>query len=94
MLFFVFYGLLLLNVLTFVLFWIDKCKAKRGKWRIAERLLLLLAFIGGSIGALMAMSLFRHKTEKKIFSIGIPILLVIQLLLLTYIIMDWLLYQV
>ena len=84
MFFFLFYGLILLSVLTFALFGLDKLKAKKGKWRIPEYVLLTLSAIGGSIGALMAMSLFRHKTEKKLFRIGIPIALILQLFLVAW----------
>lgn len=90
MLFFCFYGLLLLNIVTFVLFALDKRKATRGKWRIPEYVLLGLAAVGGSIGALMAMQLFHHKTQKKLFFIGIPIVLVLQLLLVGYLFANWL----
>ena len=86
MLFFAFYGLILLNLLTFGLFALDKHKAKSCRWRIPEVVLLVLAAIGGSIGALMAMTLFRHKTQKKAFRLGIPVMLILQLVLLCYIV--------
>ena len=54
--------LLLLNVITFIIYGVDKYKAKRNKWRIPETTLLMLAAVGGSIGAWMAMRVFHHKT--------------------------------
>lgn len=88
MLFFLFYGLILLNLLTFGLFMLDKHKAKKGRWRIPESVLLILSVLGGSMGALMAMSLFRHKTQKKLFSIGIPVVFILQLMLAVWLILS------
>lgn len=79
MLFFCFYGLVLLNLVAFVFYLVDKYKARHGRWRIPERILLLLALFGGSVGALMAMSLVRHKTQKNIFSVGVPLMLILQM---------------
>lgn len=59
----------------------DKCFAKKGKWRIPEVLLLSCALLGGAFGALCAMIIFHHKTHNKVFKICIPILLYIQLLI-------------
>ena len=89
MLFFFFYGLLLLNIVAFVLFALDKRKARHGKWRIPEVALLLVALLGGSVGALMAMQLFNHKTKKNLFRIGIPVVLLVQLLLLLYVVVHF-----
>lgn len=86
MLFFIVYGLLLLNTIAFAAFGLDKLKAKRGDRRISEFFLLLLAIIGGSMGALMAMSLFRHKTLKPRFAYGIPVVLVLQCALVAFIV--------
>ena len=88
MFFFLFYGLILLNLVTFVLFALDKRKAVRGKWRIPEALLLILSVLGGSMGALMAMSLFRHKTQKKLFSIGIPLVFILHTILTMWLILS------
>ena len=82
MLFFCFYGLLLINVVAFALYVLDKYMALHGRRRISERVLLMLALFGGSVGALMAMSLVRHKTQKRCFSIGVPLLLIMQLLIM------------
>lgn len=62
--------LLLANIVTFIAYGIDKYKAKKGKWRISEATLLLMAFWGGSIGAWLGMKAFLHKTMHKKFYIG------------------------
>lgn len=61
---------------------IDKEKAKKHKWRIPENTLIFIALIGGSIGSFIAMNLFRHKTKHFKFKVGIPIILIIQLILI------------
>ena len=73
------YYLLAANLLTFVTYGIDKYKARHNKWRIPEATLLLLAALGGSIGALLAMRVFHHKTQHKKFRYGVPALLLVQL---------------
>ena len=76
--------LLAVNVMTFLLFGLDKHKAKRGKWRISEATLLTMAVIGGSIGAWSGMRFWHHKTMHKKFKFGIPTILILQLALGTY----------
>ena len=56
-----------MNILTFILMWSDKRKAKKKEWRIAEATLLLLAFVGGALGLFVGMFKFRHKTLKRTF---------------------------
>ena len=77
--------LIVINVLTFFLYGIDKLKAKRSKWRIPEATLLGLAVIGGSIGAWLGMKVWHHKTMHKKFKYGLPLILIakIALVLLT-----------
>ena len=70
---------LLINFITFVVYGIDKKKAKRQQWRISEKTLIILAIIGGSLGAVAGMKTFRHKTKHKKFYIGIPIIIIIQI---------------
>ncbi len=70
-----------LNVLTFFVYGIDKWKATHGKWRISEATLLLLAIIGGSIGAWLGMKVWRHKTLHKKFKYGIPLIVATQITL-------------
>lgn len=72
-------GLLLINAITFAVYGYDKFCAKRGTWRVPEFRLLLLAAIGGSAGALLAMFLFRHKTKHLKFTIGVPVILGLQI---------------
>ena len=73
--------LLSINALGFLLMLIDKQKAKKKKWRIPEATLMGVAALGGSIGSLFGMYTFRHKTLHKKFTIGIPAILMAQLLL-------------
>ncbi|MBP5538850.1 MAG: DUF1294 domain-containing protein [Bacteroidales bacterium] len=70
--------LLGINILTFLVFGIDKRKARKGKWRIPEATLIGMSVAGGSIGALLGMHLFRHKTQKRKFTLGIPAILLAQ----------------
>ena len=72
------YYLIGINVLTFLLYGIDKWKARKGKWRIPEETLILLAIVGGSIGAILGMYLFRHKTKHRKFTLGIPVIILAQ----------------
>lgn len=71
--------LICVNAAAFVIYGVDKRKAVKNKWRIPETTLLLTAAIGGSIGALAGMRLFHHKTKKKKFSVGVPVILVLQI---------------
>lgn len=74
----VLYYLLGVNILTFLVYGIDKSKAKQKAWRISECTLLMLAVIGGSVGALFAMRLFHHKTLHKKFRYGVPLIMAQQ----------------
>ncbi|MBR5258931.1 MAG: DUF1294 domain-containing protein [Eggerthellaceae bacterium] len=76
--------LLAINVVTFAVYGIDKFKAKRGMWRIKEATLLGLAVAGGSIGAILGMYLFRHKTKKPAFTVGVPLIILAQAAVLFY----------
>ena len=78
------YYLLAINALSFILFGLDKYKAKKGKWRISEATLLLMAVIGGSIGAWVGMRIWHHKTMHKKFKYGIPIIIILQVVLAVY----------
>ena len=72
------YYLLGINLLTFFIYGIDKWKARRDKWRVPEATLLMLAALGGSVGALLGMFVFHHKTKHKKFLIGVPLILLAQ----------------
>ena len=74
--------LVLVNVLGFVIMYLDKRKARRGAWRIPESSLLTVAVLGGSIGVFLGMHLFRHKTRKLKFAMGIPLILAFQAFLI------------
>lgn len=76
--------LLAINVATFVTYGIDKWKARNDKWRIRETSLLMLAVLGGSLGAWLGMKVWHHKTLHKKFRYGVPAIIVVQLLLLGY----------
>ena len=75
-----FYYLIAVNVLAFSLMGIDKSKARRGAWRIPEKVLFLSAVVGGSVGALLGMFAFRHKTKHLRFVLGLPAILLLQLI--------------
>lgn len=71
--------LLAINLLAFLIYGVDKWKAKREKWRVPEKTLFLLALLGGSGGALVGMKVFHHKTRKWYFRFGIPAILILQI---------------
>ena len=76
--------LLAINVATFLVYGIDKLKAKRAKWRIPEATLVLLAAAGGSIGAWLGMKVWHHKTLHMKFRYGVPLILLLQIALIAY----------
>ena len=78
------YYLAAINVITFLIYGIDKGKAKKRKWRISESTLLMLAVIGGSVGAWIGMKTWHHKSLHKKFKYGIPFILTLQLALMIY----------
>lgn len=81
--------LIAINVCTFLIYGVDKWKAKRSKWRIPEATLLGLAVIGGSIGAWLGMKVWHHKTMHKKFLYGVPAILLLHLLLVVYFTLYW-----
>lgn len=78
--------LIAVNLVSFALYGLDKAKAKRGLWRIRESTLLLVAALGGSLGALLGMELFRHKTKHWTFKILIPLFLLLHMALGVYVV--------
>ena len=76
--------LVIINVVTFFMYGIDKWKAKKSKWRIRETALLGLAVLGGSIGAWLGMKVWHHKTLHKKFRFGVPLILIAQVALIVW----------
>ena len=72
--------LVIVNIAAFILYGADKAKAKKDAWRISEKTLLGVAVIGGSIGALLGMHAFHHKTRHWYFRYGVPAILIVQVL--------------
>ena len=72
------------NVVTFALYGIDKYRAKKGRWRIPERTLLLLPLLGGSVGGILGMAAFHHKTRHWYFRVGLPAMFLVQAALSVY----------
>ncbi len=73
------YYLIIINIVTFLVYGIDKWKARKTMWRIREASLLMLAVLGGSIGAWLGMKVWHHKTQHKKFRYGIPAIIIIQI---------------
>ena len=73
--------LLAVNALTFIVYGIDKYKAKHAKWRISEATLLLLAVFGGSVGAWLGIKVWHHKTMHKKFKYGVLVIFILQVVL-------------
>lgn len=82
-------AVLLINLITFFVYAVDKYKVKNGYQRISEKTLMLWAIFGGATGALFAMKLFRHKTQHKKFTIVIPIITIAQIAIAIYAIVKW-----
>ena len=76
--------IVVINIVTFLAFAYDKYRAKKGGWRIKNIFLLGLSFIGGSLGGLLGMSLTRHKSKKSYYRIGLPLMVLMQVLVLVY----------
>lgn len=79
--------LLTINLITFVMYGIDKLKAKKAKWRIPEATLLWMAVLGGSLGAWAGMQVWHHKTLHKKFKYGVPVIILLQIALAVYLIL-------
>ena len=70
--------LIIINALGLLLMLADKLRAKKKQWRVPERILLLVAFLGGSLGTMLGMCAFRHKTKHPRFSVGVPVMMIVQ----------------
>lgn len=77
--------IILINIFTFCLYGVDKQKARKKKWRISEITLLFVTLLGGSLGAILAMKIFHHKTKHCKFKILVPLFLLIHIMLLIFI---------
>lgn len=77
--------LVIINAVGFLIMLVDKRKAKKNLWRIPERTLMAVAALGGSLGILLGMQTFRHKTKHLKFSLGVPAMLAVQILLAVFI---------
>lgn len=78
------YYLLVINLIGFITMFWDKRQAKKGRWRIPEKTLFTITFLGGGIGTISGMYLFRHKTKKLRFTIGFPVILISEIVLAIY----------
>ena len=76
--------LIAINLIGVLIMYIDKRKAKYGRWRIPEKTLIIIALLGGSIGCLIGMYTFRHKTQKLKFILGFPTILISEVILIIY----------
>ncbi len=74
--------LIIVNIISFVLFYVDKRRAIKHQWRIRETTLFLSAIVGGSVGAIAGMYVFHHKTRHWYFVVGMPLILAVQLVIL------------
>lgn len=75
---------LVINLISFLIMWYDKHEAKIGEWRVKESTLFGFALFGGSIGGLLGMKVFHHKTKKWYFKYGFPIIIILQIVLTIY----------
>lgn len=75
---------IIVNIVGFIMSAVDKSAAKRHKWRVPEKNLFAVSLLGGAVGTLISMLLFRHKTKHKRFMIGIPLIILAQILLLHF----------
>lgn len=78
--------LFIINAAGFILMLVDKIKAKKNIWRIREVTLFLVAALGGSLGSLLGMYTFRHKTKHFQFALGMPLILAVQILAVIFIV--------
>ncbi len=82
--------LVIMNMIGFVVMGADKSKARRGAWRIPEKMLFLVSLLGGSVGTWAGMYIFRHKTKHWYFVVGMPAILILHIVLAVWMIRRWL----
>ena len=75
---------IIINIIGFLAMFIDKQKAKKGKWRIPEKTLFIITALGGGIGTIAGMYIFKHKTQKIAFVIGFPLITIIEIIAIIY----------
>ena len=75
---------ILINIIGFLIMYIDKQKAKKGKWRIPEKTLFIITALGGGIGTIAGMYTFRHKTQKVAFVVGFPVITILEIICIIY----------
>lgn len=78
-----------INIVTFLMYGLDKQKARMNRWRIPEKVLMWAAVFGGSLGAYLGMKMFSHKTKKAKFYIGIPVIFIGQVILCVFLILKF-----
>lgn len=76
--------LVIINIIGFLIMFIDKQKAKKGKWRIPEKTIFIVTVLGGGIGTVSGMYAFRHKTQKVNFVIGLPLITILEIAAIIY----------
>ena len=76
--------LIIINIIGFLVMYIDKQKAKKGKWRIPEKTIFIITVLGGGIGTISGMYAFRHKTQKSHFTIGLPTITILEIIGVIY----------
>lgn len=79
--------LIIMNGIGYISMWDDKRRAKKGKYRIPEKTLFIIAILGGSLGSILGMRQFRHKTKHWYFKYGMPCIFIIQIIGLVWILM-------
>ena len=75
---------ILINIIGFLMMYIDKQKAKKGKWRISEKTLFIITALGGGIGTIAGMYTVRHKTQKVAFVVGFPVITILEIICIIY----------
>lgn len=75
---------IIINVIGFLIMFIDKQKAKKGAWRVPEKALFIITALGGGIGTISGMYAFRHKTQKLQFVVGLPFITILEIILAIY----------
>ena len=80
---------LVINLIAFLAMGLDKWKAKRDAWRIPEQTLMSLVLLGGGIGGIVGMYTFRHKTKKARFFVGFPVILIVEIAIVIYVLVNY-----